>query len=738
MSTLLNNLSKDNSPLSNQRNNTTYNYKSTNSKLYSKNIDVKTTKIPINKLKTNNNNNISSLYDKLKNQNLSKSKEKSPVNKKSFINNNNNSSGKKANYSINNKYFNNISAHNKQDNLLSKKISNKNSLSKSKERVNTSNKNINSTVINVKRNINSLQIKYENLMQKSSKNIKNTQYNKSSHIRNKSKESIKSNNSNLSNKKTYKSNNNELSNTNNKKELYLNKNDNKYSNIKSIYNNFNKLKHENNTNKSIDKKSKENSPISRSNNFKNIKTTTTTKLDFRNMNTSPLLLGKSKKQYKPSLNYLNNKSLNKNKLNKSKDLDSEQSKLNTSNSLIKTTTSESNKSKLSNVNNSTLTYKHNSLIKKLINKENTTKVNNNNKIDLIKENTQKINHNKLNSSSSQASNNNNKFKSNNTLEESKHITNTILNNKSIDDIIKGEQLNCNNFKQRIIDKVYEISRIGFTPGIKKVNQDNYFIFENFLDNPDFIYLAVCDGHGVNGHFVSKYLRDNLPQMVNKNWLKEIKRSKYSLLSKEVYSKLIVDSFVKVNNSIVNDLDYDTTFSGSTCISLIYNIDYLICVNLGDSRCTLGRCTYNNSSNKKQWSNIDLSRDHKPNEPDELKRIHNNNGRSEPYYDDNGDQAGPYRVWVKDYDYPGLAMSRSFGDEVAASVGVSCIPEIVEWKLTKDDKFVVLASDGLWEFMESSEVVDIVKNYYINKDIQGAAENLVKQSSKKWIEVSNII
>lgn len=35
--------------------------------------------------------------------------------------------------------------------------------------------------------------------------------------------------------------------------------------------------------------------------------------------------------------------------------------------------------------------------------------------------------------------------------------------------------------------------------------------------------------------------------------------------------------------------------------------------------------------------------------------------------------GPERVWLKNYDVPGLAMSRSFGDQLAASVGVIAIP-----------------------------------------------------------------
>ena len=46
------------------------------------------------------------------------------------------------------------------------------------------------------------------------------------------------------------------------------------------------------------------------------------------------------------------------------------------------------------------------------------------------------------------------------------------------------------------------------------------------------------------------------------------------------------------------------------------------------------------------------------------------------------------------------MTRSFGDEVAARVGVIAEPEILELDLCKDDKFIVLASDGVWEFLSN--------------------------------------
>ena len=51
--------------------------------------------------------------------------------------------------------------------------------------------------------------------------------------------------------------------------------------------------------------------------------------------------------------------------------------------------------------------------------------------------------------------------------------------------------------------------------------------------------------------------------------------------------------------------------------------------------------------------------------------------------------------------PGLAISRSLGDFDATSAGVIAIPTVSHRALTSDDAFVVLASDGLWEFLSSA-------------------------------------
>ena len=74
----------------------------------------------------------------------------------------------------------------------------------------------------------------------------------------------------------------------------------------------------------------------------------------------------------------------------------------------------------------------------------------------------------------------------------------------------------------------------------------------------------------------------------------------------------------------------------------------------------------------------------------MERILKQNGRIESYKGRYGENVGPARVWLKTEQYPGLAMSRSIGDACAHSVGVSHIPEMKQFTMDEDDKFLILA------------------------------------------------
>ena len=57
------------------------------------------------------------------------------------------------------------------------------------------------------------------------------------------------------------------------------------------------------------------------------------------------------------------------------------------------------------------------------------------------------------------------------------------------------------------------------------------------------------------------------------------------------------------------------------------------------------------------------------------------------------------------------MTRSMGDGVAHSVGVTAEPETMQFTLGLNDKFLVIASDGVWEFLSNEDVANIVLPYY---------------------------
>ena len=287
-------------------------------------------------------------------------------------------------------------------------------------------------------------------------------------------------------------------------------------------------------------------------------------------------------------------------------------------------------------------------------------------------------------------------------------------------------------QKKVIKKIrdiYDYTHVGFDgEEPKENNQDNLFIYKNFAEHKDYIYMSVCDGHGVEGHFVSDFIKDVLPYYMSENL-----KNTNILTEKRLTHQIITETFILVNNMLVSNENINSLFSGSTCVSVIYTPEKLIVPNIGDSRAVLGR--YDKSTNT--YKAIELSRDHKPTEKDESKRIYDNDGRIQPFTEE-GEFVGPQRVWLKDEEVPGLAMTRSFGDRVAATVGVISEPEIKEFDFDENDKFMIIASDGIWEFISSQECVNIIKDFYEKNDMKGCADYLYEESSKRWIKEEEVI
>jgi serine/threonine protein phosphatase PrpC len=72
------------------------------------------------------------------------------------------------------------------------------------------------------------------------------------------------------------------------------------------------------------------------------------------------------------------------------------------------------------------------------------------------------------------------------------------------------------------------------------------------------------------------------------------------------------------------------------------------------------------------------------------------------------------------------MTRSMGDLVAKTVGVTFEPEIKSFSnlSSKTDRIVVVASDGLWDRIPNDEITRMLIPYYERRDPDGAVSRLV--------------
>jgi serine/threonine protein phosphatase PrpC len=192
----------------------------------------------------------------------------------------------------------------------------------------------------------------------------------------------------------------------------------------------------------------------------------------------------------------------------------------------------------------------------------------------------------------------------------------------------------------------------------------------------------------------------------------------------------MDIFAKCNKNLSSQRSIDVNLSGSTCVTAMVRGGRIYCCNLGDSRCVLAR------QEGGKFKAIGLSDDQKPERADERARIIKSGGRVAPLEDENGDAIGPQRVWLATMMMPGLAMTRSFGDHVAESVGVIPEPEIMDHVITPNDRFMVLASDGVWEFLDNQAVVDLVASCDGNGP--EACKKVIKASYDAWMREEEVV
>lgn len=214
-------------------------------------------------------------------------------------------------------------------------------------------------------------------------------------------------------------------------------------------------------------------------------------------------------------------------------------------------------------------------------------------------------------------------------------------------------------------------------GERTSNEDCHNIEMKLYDSDDktakINYYGVYDGHG--GKFVSKYLSENI--------------YKYFIDAKMQYPLNKTDVFKiydDVQNTLFTKYESDATSCGSTCLIVCHFIkndkNYLNIMNTGDSRCVMCK---NNIA-------VVLTKDHKPDWPDETNRIEQ--------------LGGVIRKDRSIYRINDLSVSRAFGDKESSKF-VTHRPDIYKYKIGSNDKFIIIACDGLWDVVAPQDAVNFV-------------------------------
>ncbi|XP_028053426.1 probable protein phosphatase 2C 72 [Camellia sinensis] len=222
---------------------------------------------------------------------------------------------------------------------------------------------------------------------------------------------------------------------------------------------------------------------------------------------------------------------------------------------------------------------------------------------------------------------------------------------------------------------------------------------------DGAFCGVFDGHGKNGHTVSKLVRNKLPSLLlnQKNALTKINKEREdgeTMVPKKTFHKwkeACISAFKAMDKEIKLLESLDCSCSGTTAVVVIRQGEDLVIANLGDSSAVLGTMTEDGVVRPAQ-----LTTDLEPSLP---KRIRKSNGQVFAAMEEPGIE----RVWLPHEDSPGLAMSQAFRDFLLKNHGLVAIPDLSYRHLTPNDQFLVLASAGVWDVLRSKEVAYIVSS-----------------------------
>ncbi|XP_047338452.1 probable protein phosphatase 2C 27 [Impatiens glandulifera] len=214
------------------------------------------------------------------------------------------------------------------------------------------------------------------------------------------------------------------------------------------------------------------------------------------------------------------------------------------------------------------------------------------------------------------------------------------------------------------------------------------------------FYGVFDGHGGKG--AAQFVRDHLPRII-------VEDANFPLELEKVVSR----SFIETDSAFAKSCSLESTLcSGTTALTAMIFGRSLLVSNAGDCRAVLSR----------NGMAIEMSTDHRPCSNEERKRIESLGG----FIDDgylNG-QLGVTRA-IGNWHIKGLK-------ESSGQIGpLSAEPEPKLITLTKEDEFLVIGSDGIWDVFRSQNAVDFARRrLQEHNDVKLCCKEIVEEAIKR--------
>lgn len=276
------------------------------------------------------------------------------------------------------------------------------------------------------------------------------------------------------------------------------------------------------------------------------------------------------------------------------------------------------------------------------------------------------------------------------------------------------------------------TNIGLRP-----SQEDRFIMVPRLFLEDLSFCGVFDG--TVGHHASEFLMSNiLDHLCNTSEMKEVvHRTRAMNQGKEVeamnhYEHMAVTirdamqkSFLNVDEALIQMCtQHSLHYASSTGVAALLWKNLLTIAHVGDSKACIAKVS--NGVVQPEWLTID----HKPNMPNELKRIQSSGGSlawlhgNKPYI-----RGGDFLRRQANGEHPKqLNYSRAFGGKDLKMFGLIADPDINHFEINEEDKLILIGSDGLWDVLSPKFACELA--IHARKSGRSATYEIVQRAIKE--------